>query len=209
MKNFAIGCAVVLLVLVVGGGTVAWFKLIKPGMEMASSFVEFGEEFGQLNEAIANKEPYRPASDATLTAAQLDRFLAAQRQMRTTISERMTELEAKFKTIDQQLKEQQDLAGIAEAFGAYGDIADLLLFAKQQQIEALNTHDFSMEEYVWVRNQAYLAIGESMREQMVQLPGQQQMQGRLPNTVPEETVRMVEPHREALLESMPLAVWGL
>jgi hypothetical protein len=208
VKNFAIGCFAVLLVLAVAGGGVAWFKFIKPGMEMASSFVELGEEFEQLNNSVENDGPYSPPEGATLDAEQLNRFLAAQGQMRQEIAGRMEELEAKFKAIDEQLNDQADMAGIAEAFGAYGDIADLLIFAKNAQVKALNAHDFSLGEYAWVRNQAYLAIGQSVREQMVQLPGASVPEN-LPDSVSEETVQLVEPHREELLQSLPLAYWGL
>src|SRR6056297_1285330 len=82
MKKFAIGCFGVLVVLAVVGGGIAWFKVIKPGMEFAGGIAELGQQYSALNDSIENRSGFTPPDDGALSQARFDRFLVAQRAMR-------------------------------------------------------------------------------------------------------------------------------
>jgi len=207
MKKFAIGCFGVLVVLALAGGAFTWFKVIKPGMEMASGFMELGEEFERLNDSVENQASFRPPADGVLDLERFERFLAAQRQIQTSMEGRLGELKEKYEALDQRLESGEDSAGIGDVIGAYADIGELLIAGKRAQVEALNSHDFSLEEYAWVRDQSYRALGQSVAVASIpNAPGQVQFNGN--EEVAPETVALVEPHREELMQALALAWWG-
>ncbi|GAB4167360.1 MAG: hypothetical protein Kow0020_00160 [Wenzhouxiangellaceae bacterium] len=206
MKKLAIGCFVVLLVAAVAGGGIVYFKVIKPGMQMAGTFIELGEQFRELDRQIENRRPWDPPEGTELTEAQLGRFLSAQRLIRERLAGRLDELNRKYKTIEQELKASGGQAGIREILGAYGDLGTLLLEAKKAQVEALNAQQFSPEEYAWVRNRVYAALGQPVAQ--LDLSGASTGEAGWPS-VSEQTRALVEPHREELLEMAPIAWFGL
>lgn len=206
MKNFAIGCFAVLLIAAVAGGGIAYFKVIKPGMEMAGSFMKLGEEFESLNKQVDNTRNFAPPGDNLLDEDQLQRFLAAQQQIEQRMAGRFEELKAKYEDLESKLKADGSTAGLGDILGAYGDLGGLLIDGKRAQVEALNDHGFSLGEYAWVRDQAYRAMGESIA---VASFGNSGVQTEYKTTIPQETRDMVEPHREQLMRSMVIAWWGL
>ncbi len=207
MKKFAIGCLGVLVVLAVVGGGIAWFKVIKPGMDFASGLVEIGKQYDRLNDQIENRSRFEPPADGSVSEQTLERFLATQRQISQTMRGRFTELEEKYDALKQEI-DQRDTgeANLSELMGAYSDITNLLIDGKRAQVEALNDHAFSLAEYAWVRAQVYRALGESVAVAAFgDIDDIQQ-----PHTsVPEETRQRVEAHREELMEAHALAWWGL
>jgi len=205
MKKFAIGCFAVLVVLAVAGGGIAWFKVIKPGMDMAGGFMELGEEFERLDNAVENRAEYRPPADGRLDPATFERFLAAQRQIRGALEGRLGELKEKYDALDQRLDQDGDSAGLGEVFGAYADIGDLLIEGKRAQVAALNAHDFSLAEYAWVRGQVYRALGESVAvASFIDQGNRPEFSGE----VPAEIRELITPHRDELLEALAIAWWG-
>ncbi len=206
MKKFAIGCFAVLLIAAVGGGGIAYFKLIKPGMEMAGSFMQLGQEFDSLNKQVSNTRNFNPPSDQRLAEAQLERFLAAQQQIEQQMAGRFEELKAKYENLESELKAKGSSASLGDILGAYGDIGGLLIDGKRAQVKALNDHGFSLGEYAWVRDQAYRALGESVA---VASFGNSGAQTEFKTTIPQETREMIEPHREQLMRSLVIAWWGL
>lgn len=207
MKKFAIGCFGVLVILALAGGAFTWFKVIKPGMEMASGFMELGEEFEQLNNSVENQATFQPPADRVLEPARFERFLAAQRQIQTSMEGRLGELKEKYEALDQRLQGEGENAGIGDVIGAYADIGELLIDGKRAQVEALNSHGFSLEEYAWVRDQSYRALGQSVAVASIpNAPGQIQFNRN--EEVSPETVALVEPHREELMQALVLAWWG-
>lgn len=207
MKKFAIGCLGVLVVVAVLGGGIVWFKVIKPGVEMAGEFVQMGQEIEKLEQGVENQAAFDPPASGVLDETSFQRFLAAQRQMVATLEGRLKELEAKYEALDQQLNDGGNPAELVKALGAWKDMTGLLLDAKRAQVEALNAHGFSLGEYAWVREQVYAALGRSVA--VAALAGQDfKATGKLPDVAP-ETVELVEPYRQELLESHALAWWGL
>ncbi len=207
MKNFAIGCLAVLVVLAVAGGGIAWFKVIKPGMEFAGGIAELGREYSELNESIENRSGFTPPAGGELDEDRFHRFLAAQRQMRNELEGRLEELQNKYEALEAEIEQRGGQAGIGDMMEAYGDLTGLLIDAKRAQVEALNAQDFSLPEYTWVRDQVYRAIGESVAVAAISNGAGQT--GEYKASIPEATREMVEPHREELLEGHALAWWGL
>jgi len=69
----------------------------------------------------------------------------------------------------------------------------------------LNAHGFSLQEYLYVRNTTFRALGEEIA---VVSFGQQGEPPLVPQ-LPDDVVAMVRPHREALMKSYVLAWFGL
>jgi len=185
MKKFVIGCLGVLVVLAVVGGGIAWFKVIKPGMEFAGGIAELGREYSEINESIENRSGFTPPADGVLGEDRFQRFLSAQRRMRDQLEGRLKELEDKYESLEAELEERGGQAGVGEMMDAYG---------------------FSLQEYNWVREQVYRAIGESVAVAAIANGAEG---GDFETSVPEATRALVEPHREELLEGHALAWWGL
>lgn len=210
MKNFAIGCAAVLVILTVAGVGVIWFKFgddISAGIDAVQGVAKLAPQFEELNESIENRAAYAPPADGELSEDAFQRFLAAQRQMRTELEGRLEELQSKYEALEQEIDESGGQAGVSDMMGAYGDLADLLVDAKRAQVEAMNDHNFSLQEYNWVRDQVYRAIGESVA--VAAIAANPSASGEFQASVPEATRQMVEPYREELMESYVLAWWGL
>jgi len=210
MKNFAIGCAAVLVILTVAGVGVVWFKFgddISAGIDAVQGVAKLAPQFEELNDSIENRASYAPPADGELSEDAFQRFLAAQRQMRTELEGRLEELQSKYEALEQEIDERGGQAGISDMMGAYGDLADLLVDAKRAQVEAINDHDFSLQEYNWVRDQVYRAIGESVA--VAAIAANPTASTEFQASVPEATREMVEPHREELMKAHVLAWWGL
>jgi len=209
MKKFAIGCFGVLLVLAVAGVGIVWFKFgddISAGLDAVQGAAELATEFEELNDSVENRAAYEPPSDGTLSEETFNRFLAAQRQMRNMMEGRLDELQAKYESMEQEIDERGGQASISEMMGAYSDLTDLLIEAKRAQVAALNAQGFSLQEYNWVRQQVYRALGESVAVAAIAESG---ASAPARATAPEATREMVAPHREELMESYALAWWGL
>jgi len=205
MQKFLIGCAAVVLVLVVGGGTAGYFFVIKPAWEFASDIGEFTTEFQSLNDQIDRTEPFRPPATGQLDPEHFQRFLVAQRDMRGLLQTELQTLESKWDEIQQEIETDGRSANVFEVVTAYRDLGGLLLSAKQAQVEVLNRYQFSLEEYVWVRNQTYRALGEQVAVAAIGEKGPALANAQ----VSDEVLAMVAPHREELMESYVMAWFGL
>lgn len=208
MKNFAIGCFGVLVVLTIAGVGVVWFKFgddISAGLDAVQGAAELATEFEELNDSVANRSSFEPPADSALAEETFNRFLAAQRRMRAQMEGRLEELQQKYETMEQEIDQRGGQASIGEMMGAYSDLTGLLIEAKRAQVDALNDQGFSLQEYNWVRGQVYRALGESVAVAAIAESGAAGRQ----TAVPEATREMVEPHREELMESYALAWWGL
>lgn len=205
MPKILAGCLIVVVVLVGAGGTAGYFFFIKPAWEFVTDVEEFAREFSELNEQVDHTERYQPPEDGSISAEQFQRFLVAQRDMREGMEGRMGELEEQFETLQQEIDREDREPTIAEMASAYRGLGELLLGAKRVQVEALNRYNFSLQEYYYVRNQTYRALGQ---EVAVASYGDQSMQTRTWQ-VPDEVVEMVSPHREELMEGYAFAWFGM
>ena len=205
MPKILVGCLVVLVVVVGGGGVAGYFFVVKPAYEFVTDVESFMREYAELNEQVDRTERYQPPRDGSITEEQFQRFLVAQRDMRESMEGRMSELKEKFESMQEEIDREDRDANIAEIVTAYRGLGELLLEAKRAQVEALNRYNFSLQEYMYVRNQTFRAIGQ---EVAVAAYGDSAMQEQT-RQVPDETVEMVTPHREELLEGYAFAWFGL
>lgn len=205
MPKILVGCLVVLVVVVGGGGVAGYFFVVKPAYEFVTDVESFVREYAELNEQVDRTERYQPPGDGSITEEQFQRFLIAQRDMRESMEGRMSDLKEQFETLQAEIDREDRDAGLAEIVTAYRGLGDLLLDAKRAQVDSLNRYNFSLQEYMYVRNQTFRAIGQDVA---VAAYGDQAMQTRT-REVPEETVEMVAPHREELLESYAFAWFGM
>ncbi|HMA97978.1 MAG TPA: hypothetical protein VKO38_00835, partial [Wenzhouxiangella sp.] len=143
--------------------------------------------------------------EGMLSADQLQRYLDAQRDIRSGMQNQLAQLNNHFEQANDDIERQTTDTNILELVKAYRDLDDLILEAKRQQVDALNAHGFSLEEYLYVRNTTFRALGEEIA---VVAFGQQGDEPLVPQ-LPEDVVRMVQPHREALMKSYALAWFGL
>jgi len=209
MKQFAIGCFGVVVVLAVAGLGVVWFKFgddISAGLDAVQGASQLATELEELNDSVENRASFDPPEDGVVAEESFNRFLATQRQMRARMEGRLEQLQHKYEAMEQKLDQRGDQAGIGEMMGAYSDLAELLIEAKRAQVAALNAHEFSLQEYTWVRAQVYRALGESVAVAVIGDNGS--LRG-ADAAVPEPTREMVAPHRDELMQAHALAWWGL
>jgi hypothetical protein len=165
----------------------------------------FTSEFAALNDQIENDQRYQPPLEGMLSAQQLERYLAAQRDIRTGMQGQLDQLVSRFNLVSGELGRQERDTNILDMVTAYRDLGDLILAAKQQQIKALNAHGFSLQEYLYVRNLTFRALGEEIA---VAALGQQGAPPLVPD-VSQDVTDLVRPHREELMKSHVLAWFGL
>jgi hypothetical protein len=210
MKKLLLGCAVVSVLLVVGGGAIAYFVVYPRVREYAGSFAQL-QEVPKLNAQIRNRAVFAPPSNGELTPEMVDRFRKAQASLKRRMGGRIKAIEEKYKGFDQSHQ-----ASLTEMFGAFKDLGGLLVDAKRAQVEALNETGFSLEEYQWTRNSVYLALGMPIQENLEAVlrkaagdeAAQDAMQD-IARQVPDANRKLVEPHSKELADNAALAFFGL
>lgn len=215
-KKLAIGCGIFVLlagIVLAGLGYYAY-------RQVSSSVAQF-REFGQvpdLERSIRNRDAFVPPASEELTESQVDKLVQVQTEVRRRVGERMASFEEKYKVIA-----RNDNATIADApaiIRAYGDLAAAWVDAKRSQVDALNAAGLSLEEYRWIRDQAYRALGlpfvdldmgrfadESARSRMLENPAE--LRGSLGPAGPEVNRKRIERVKKLLEENLALASFGL
>lgn len=205
MPKFLLGCLLVLAVAAVAGLGAGYFLLFKPAYQFVTDVGGFATEFAALSEQVQQDPQFRPPTDGSVDEAQFARFMAAQRDIRSGMDRRLPELQSRWQSMQAEIERRDGQANILELITASQDLTGLLLDAKRHQVEALNRHDFSLQEYLYVRNQTFLALG--MPVAVAGVGDQGPSQGRHP--VPADTREMIRPHQEELKQSYALAWFGL
>lgn len=203
MFKVFMGCLAAILLVVVGGGIVGYNLYVKPAVSFVGDATRFVIEFESYNEGIRSAQAYVPPAGTELQADQLQRFMAAQGDMKAALAGQLEQLNLKYQELERNLAGREP--NLREMFGAYQDVADLLLISKRNQIEALNRHDFSLQEYAWVRQQAYQALGQQVNVASLE----QSSANRPAQYASDQALALVEPHREQLAEMYVLAWFGL
>ena len=215
MKKLLIGCLVLAVVLAVTAGAASYYLYRKVDSTI-SGFKELGT-VPELERSVRNKTPFTPPASGELTGAQLDRYLAVQQQVRARLGAGAAEIEQKYKTL--LAKDSATIVDAPAIISAYRDLATTYVAAKRAQVAALNDAGLSLDEYRWVRRQAYAGIGMPLMELDVgqiladvkagRAPEQPTPTLNLTPTAPPATVKLVEPHRKALEANAGLAFFGL
>jgi hypothetical protein len=215
MKKLLIGCLVLAVVLAVTAGAASYYLYRKVDSTI-SGFKELGT-VPELERSVRNKTPFTPPASGELTGAQLERYLAVQQQVRVRLGAGAAEIEQKYKTL--LAKDSATIVDAPAIISAYRDLAKTYVEAKRAQVAALNDAGLSLDEYRWVRRQAYAGIGMPLMELDVaqimadvkagRTPAQPTPSLNLTPTARPATVKLVEPHRKALQANAGLAFFGL
>jgi hypothetical protein len=214
MKKLLIGCLVLAVVLAVTAGAASYYLYRKVDSTI-SGFKELGT-VPELERSVRNKT-FSPPSSGALTQAQLDRYLAVQQEVRVRLGTGASEIERKYKTL--LAKDSATITDAPELVAAYRDLAKTYVAAKRAQVDALNDAGLSLEEYRWVRRQAYAGLGMPLVEMDVARIMEDIKAGRTPeqptptmNLAPMAspvTAKLVAPHRKTLEANAGLAFFGL
>ena len=215
MKKLAIGCAVLLVIGMVGVAGASWVAYRK----VSSTFAGFAElgSLPELERSIREQRRFSPPASGEPSRAQVQRLLEVQGAVRARLGDRADEFERRYRRL--LAKDRATAADAPEILSAYRDLAGAYMDAKRAQVDALNRAGLSLEEYRWTRSRAYAALGMPLID--VDLSGliADVQAGRSPaastyrvadTSAGSQVVRrMVEPHREALEANVGLAFFGL
>lgn len=217
MKKLAIIFGVVLLLTGIAVAGAAYYLY----RQVSSAVVQLAE-LGQLPDIernIRNRAEFVPPASSELTASQIEKLVQVQGEVRRRLGEHMAAFEAKYKTLAQ--KENAGLSDAPALLRAYGDLAATWLDAKRGQVEALNAAGLSLEEYRWIRDEAYRALGQPFldldisrlmdeaRQGVSSAEPAGQLQGSVGPAGPESNRRLIERVKKQLEENLALASFGL
>jgi hypothetical protein len=216
MKKLAIGCGIVVLLFAVAGAAVTYYVY----RQISSTVAQFAEfaQVPELERSIRNRGSFTPPATGQVTEQQIERLVRVQNSIRTRLGERFAELEQRHRAL--LAKGEATAVDLPEILRMYSGLAATWMDAKRQQIEALNEASFSLEEYRWVRDRAYTAIGVPFMEidvsQIVQdlqqgvtstEPGF--LRGALGSDGSDPNASLVERFKKQLEDNLPLAALGL
>jgi len=212
MKKLAIGCLVVVALLVVCGGIAGYWVYSK-----AKSYVGQFQALEKLDKNVTNVAAFNAPASGELTEDMVKRFVAVQESLHTRLGARVEEMKARQ---DEFLKRQQAehrQASASEAIAVVTDMMKLIVEGKSAQVEALNQERFSLEEYSWVKGQVYRAAGMDLVELSIpNLPelakqggGVTKAVGEAGVDVPPRNKELVAPLLPKLKDWAPLAFFGL
>lgn len=216
MKKLAIGCGIALLVTGIAAAGVTYY-LYRQVAATVSQFAELAK-IPDLEREVRNRATFTPPSSEELTEAQITKLVHVQSQVRQKIGEQMKAFEAKYKTLAE--KQKADISDAPELIAAYRDLAATWIDAKRSQIDALNAANLSLDEYKWIRDQAYRALGQAFVDldigKMVNdvqrgitsgNPGE--LRGSMGPAGPQSNQKLVERFRKLLEDNIALASFGL
>jgi hypothetical protein len=218
MKKLAIGC---LVVLVLGGVAVAGvtYYAFRQARTMLSQFAELGQ-VPEIERGVRARGPYVPPTSGEITSVQLERLLRVQAHVRERLGERIVKFEQKYKALAE--KETATVVDVPTLMAAYRDLAEAWMTAKRSQVEGLNEAGLSLEEYRWIRSEAYRALGvpyvdldvakivEQIRAGSGSGPEQPgELRGSIGPAGPESNRKLVEQFKKQLETNLPLASFGL
>jgi hypothetical protein len=217
MKKLAIGC---LVIVVVAGAAIAGITYYGY-MKVRSTVAQLAElgKIGEIEKGVRVKTPFVPPASGELTKTQVSQLI----QIQDFVHDRLGQNVAKFQSNYQSLAQKKDatVVDLPQLLSAYRDLAATWLDAKHAQVDALNTAGISLEEYRWIRQQAYHALDvpffdidfTKLADQVSNAASKQTAE--LPVTGPSGTPvsaaskALVEPFRKKLEDYIPLAAFGL
>jgi hypothetical protein len=216
MKKLAIGC---LIVLVLAGAVIAGvsYYAYRQARAMFVQFAELGQ-VPEIEQRVRNKSAFVAPSSDELTARQVERLVQVQARVRQRLGEKFADLERRYKALSE--KQNPTIADAPTLLSAYRDLAAGWVDAKRSQVDALNEADLSLQEYRWIRDQAYKALGVPFMDfdvaklvEEIRAGGKAVEPGRLSGAVgpsgPESNRKLVEAYRKQLESNVALAALGL
>ena len=216
MKKLAIGCIGVLLLLGLVAAGVAYYTY----RQLRSTIVQFAElgEIADIERRVRVQDAFAPPTSEELSRQQIERLVRVQTLVVQRLGERVADFETRYKTLSQ--KKNATIADAPAILAAYRDMASAWLEAKRTQVEALNEVGFSLEEYRWVRDQSYRALGAPYVDfdigrlvEDVRRGAKQTEVGKLRGAMgpagPEANRKLVEAFKKQLEANIALASFGL
>ncbi len=215
-KKIALGCLGVFLIVVVGGGYLGYTTLIKPIMGSVTQLQEINEK----NNQIQNQASFTAPQNMELEENQVERFVNVQKTIRTGLEGRLTEFQEKYEEISEELEGRDP--SIREMMGVFGDLVQLYADAKQIQVDALNAENFSLEEYRFVQQSFYQALGVELFQFDIDAIAKAAADGNFDfnpedfetaqqkiDEIPQRNRDLVAPYTENIDEWITFAWWGL
>jgi hypothetical protein len=209
MKKVAIGC-VVFLVLGVAGVAAVPYLITRTVTSAAEGFIAELSSLPELERSVRNQGPYTPPPSGEPSRAQVEQLLEVQRAVLTRLGPRAVEIERRYHRL--LAKNNHDLSDYREYAATYLD-------AKRAQVDALNRAGISLDEYRWMRAQAYAALGVLLVDYDLSRivadvkQGGQTAAPAYPTTAgatgSPAVKELVEPHRKVLESNAALASFGL
>lgn len=215
MKKLAIGCLVVAAIAgaaVIGGG----YYVYRQARSAYSQFAELAR-VPDLDREIRVKDAFVPPASEELTSSQVDRLMRVQTTILNRLGERAAEFERKYEALAK--KDNATMLDAPALLNAYRDLAAGWMDAKRAQVDALNEVGLSLDEYRWIRHEAYRALGVAyvdldigklatdIKEGRSTQPGQ--VLGSIGPSGPDVNRKLIEPIRKQLEKNIALASFGL
>lgn len=202
MNKGLLGCLIVGAVILVVGGALSWFVVIKPMWDAGSEIYSAGQQWVQVAELdakVSNTRSFAQPADGRLSADQVQRFLAVQSAIEQGLGGNWKALEEKYDNLKRTVKEEGREPNLQEIFGAYGDLSGIILTAKQAQVEALNAQGMSLAEYRYLRMQAYMAAGIALNDETPK---------EFAGSAAAHNAELLRPHQEMLKRTLPTTWLG-
>ncbi len=215
MKKLAIGCGLVALVLAVAVIGVGYYGYLRVRSTVAQ-VAELGK-IPELEREVRVKTPFTAPDSGELTSDEVERFVQVQKRVRDRLGQEAAALERNYKELGE--KKEATIADLPTLLAAYRDMASAWMEAKRTQIQALNDVGLSLEEYRWIRNSAYQALGvpfvdldfariaAEVKSGMKEPAGR--IEGAFTGTGPAANLKLVERYRKMLEDNVALASFGL
>jgi hypothetical protein len=218
MKKLAIGCGLVLVLVGVAVAGASYY-VYRQARSMFAQLQEL-DRVPEIERGVRTRSAYVPPESNEITTPQVEKLVKVQALVRQRLGQRFTELEVQYKALMD--KKDATVVDLPALLGAYRDVAGAWMEAKRSQVDALNAVDLSLDEYKWIREQCYRALGapymdfdvakivEQIRggaTTMNNPPGQ--IRGSIGPTGPEANRKIIEPFKKQLEDNLPLASFGL
>lgn len=225
MKKVLIGCLLATLLLGVLAGValyVAW-GFVSPVIRTVTDVTEGVTKLGgvaDIEQDLTTTTPFIAPESGALSAAQVERFVRVQRQVRLALGTRAESFAAKYRELSgRQPDGNPRVPSLPELLGGVGDLSNVYLEAWRAQVQAMNADTFSREEFSWVRARVYQAAGldavrydardlEQVIEAMTRGLKTEIPDVKLPDAPPGNRT-LVKPHVDELKTWLPMAVFGL
>ena len=156
IKKIALGCGLALLLTGIVAGGLAYYAY----RQVSATFTQFAAlaEAPELEKSVKNREVYVAPASEEITEAQIEKLVKVQADVRQRLGERIAAFEKQYKTLVDQ--KEASITDGPKILQAYADLASTWMDAKRAQVEALNATNLSLDEYRWIRDQAYRALGQ-------------------------------------------------
>lgn len=215
MKKLVIGCLVIVVVAGAALAGVVYYGYTKV-RSTVTQLAQFGQ-IGDIEKGVRVQTPYVAPASGDLTQKQVSQMLQIQQRVHDRLGANMAVLERNYHALAQ--KKDATIADAPQLLAAYRDLAATLLDAKRAQVEALNEAGISLDEYRWIKAEAYRALEVPFLEVDFARLAREASAGKfspeapvVPGATaaaPTANKKLVEPYRKKLEDYLALASFGL